>query len=152
MQMAKVIILCGPSGCGKSTFAKKMVDEHDAEVVSADSYFTNPETEEYKFDISQLSKAHAECMSKFIHLLSVLRYGLVIVDNTNIARWERMNYVAIARALGYEVEIHAWVAETVQDIWTCAKRNRHGVSSDIVAKMAMNMEISATTIIHKVTT
>ena len=149
--MGKVLILCGPSGCGKSTFAEKMVVEHDAVVVSADHYFTNRETGEYKFDVRDLAKAHAECMSEFVHQLSKQQAELVVVDNTNIARWERMNYVAIAQALGYAVDIHAWVAETVQDIWTCAKRNSHGVPSEIVAKMAMNMEISATAIIHKVT-
>lgn len=149
--MGKVLILCGPSGCGKSTFAEKMVVEHDAVVVSADHYFTNHETGEYKFDVRDLAKAHAECMSEFIHQLTCLCSEMVIVDNTNIARWERMNYVAIAKALEYEVEIHAWVAETAQDIWTCAKRNSHGVPGEAVARMAMNMEVSATAIIHKVT-
>lgn len=149
--MGKVVVLCGPSGCGKSTFAKMLVTGEDSAIVSADNYFVDQATGVYKFNPFDLPRAHAACMSQFLYHLTERMTDLIVVDNTNIARWERMNYEAVAKAFKYEVETHAWVAETVQDIWTCAKRNSHGVPAEAVARMSMNMEISAASIIHKVT-
>ena len=143
--MRKVMILSGPGGCGKSTWAKR--DHPDAIVCSADHYFACPETGEYKFDPTKLAIAHSNCLNKFLNELRFSE-GDIVVDNTNISHWERQNYVdaaqivRTARGEAVEIEVHTWQVETVREIWTCAKRNSHGVSVEIVAKMALNHEIS----------
>ena len=138
--MRKVIILSGPSGCGKSTWAA--TNYPDADVCSADNFFVDPETGEYKFDPTKLAEAHSVCFSKFVHWLRHSDRDIV-VDNTNLEYWERRNYenvadmLAAAREEEIVVEIHTWVVETVREIAICAKRNRHGVGQAVIAAMAL---------------
>ena len=152
--MRKVIILSGPSGCGKSTWAKKYLEWNAVTICSADDHFVNKETGEYKFDPTQIAIAHSICFSNFLDEMRMSE-GDVIIDNTNISYWERRNYIdaaqIIANARGESIDIvtHNWQVETVREIWICAKRNSHGVPAEVVAKMAMNHEISPG-IMHKI--
>lgn len=137
--MPKAIILSGPSGSGKTTWAKANYPE--AIVCSADHHFVDSETGESKFDPSQIAEAHSNCLNKFI-LECRCQMEDIVVDNTNLNHWERQNYHDIARCNEYEVEYHNFVVATVREIWICAKRNKHGVPAEVVAKMAMNHNYS----------
>ena len=73
----------------------------------------------YKFHPSKLKLCHQQCYHLFI-LCCSLSYSiktpcLIIVDNTNIKKWEFMPYVQVAERLGFEVEYHKpegeWDAE-----------------------------------------
>lgn len=134
--MAKVTILRGPSGVGKSTEAAKMdslhmVDRGFTMVVSADDWFTD-ESGVYRFDPKQLSEAHANCMRRFIDLLTNSHDDdLVIVDNTNTTIWEISPYVLVAQAFGIPFEI-VTVNSPLSDE-ELAARNRHGVPARTIA-------------------
>jgi len=95
------VILRGIPGSGKTTFAQ-MMDE--AKVCSADWFFVNLKTGEYRFDPKQLPDAHAACMQRFIELV-VSTNKSIVVDNTNITAIEIAPYVAIAQAYGIPASI-----------------------------------------------
>ena len=138
--MRKVIVLSGPSGSGKTTWARK--NHPDAVVCSADHFFIDEDTGEYHFDPSKIAIAHSECMQAF--LMNLQRDdGVIVVDNTNIRHWERQNYITAAKNAGWEVEQEFFNVKSVEAIRMCAKRNSHGVPTDVVARMAIEHENTA---------
>lgn len=98
----KVIILRGISGCGKSTWAKQHALT-DTVVVSADHFFIQPDGS-YAFDQSKLNEAHIVCFRNFLDAIET-KALTIIVDNTNIHRWEFQPYLIAAQARGYEVKL-----------------------------------------------
>lgn len=135
-----VMILSGIPGSGKSTFANERKQGIRSATFSADHYFLDGDGN-YSFDLSKLGVAHATCMHNFLKALGSWESGLLIVDNTNIHNWERMNYEHAARIKGWEVEQHFFVARTVSDVKVCHSRNTHDVPIGIVLQMAAEHEI-----------
>lgn len=118
-----VIILRGVSGAGKSTYISKREDVNTT-IVSADFFFIDLDTKEYKFDGSKLPQAHAACLRDFINACdSSGNEQKIYVDNTNTTVAELAPYVAIAAAYGHDCEIVTVRADTV----AAAERNLHGV-------------------------
>lgn len=116
----KVTILQGLPGSGKSTWAEAQVG---AEIISADHFFVQPRTKEYKFDVAKLPEAHAACLRWFVRLVQRAT-PVVIVDNTNTTVAEVAPYYALAQAYGAEVEILHFDVPLA----TCCERQVHGVS------------------------
>ncbi len=134
----RVIVLSGPSGSGKSTWAQENYPE--AEICSADHYFTNDQGE-YNFRPGEIAIAHAMCMNRFLKLLrDPGTIYEIIIDNTNIRQWERMNYVEAARLAGWDVTLVFFVVTRLADVKKCAERNAHGVPVEVVARMALEHE------------
>lgn len=123
--MPTCIILRGISGSGKSTLARKLLAEQPhGVIVSADNFFTDPETGAYEFDPTRIGDAHDKCMRDF--LLALTQVQPVIVDNTNTTTSEVAPYLATARAMGYEVQIHTLIC----DIPSAVERCIHKVPAD----------------------
>ena len=85
-----VLVIRGPVGIGKSTLAKKIYawcrDNGLACVIcSADVWFLNNVSGEYKWVGNELSHAHNHCKGRFL-LAMASRANVVVVDNTNIHR------------------------------------------------------------------
>ncbi len=144
-----VVILRGPSGSGKSTWIKdkyygEQYDDRIVAICSADSFFVDNQTGEYKFDIYKLGQAHAACLAQFVHVCAG-PIEIVIVDNTNIHNWEWTNYELIARALGREVKIVEFRVTTIKQLKLCQQRNTHGVDPATVARMIYEFEPSIST-------
>lgn len=137
MSEKKLIILRGVSGSGKSTLAKKLAEEHEGEVAicSADHHFIDSRGV-YNFDVSQLGAAHVACFKKAMDSM-MIGVGLVIIDNTNTRRAEYSPYVMLARANGYEVELHQIEGA---DVDVCADRNVHGVPDHAIKAQQDRME------------
>lgn len=148
--MKKVIILRGLPGCGKSRYAEKLKKENGVCIVcSTDDYFMVDDLSQgimrgevpmvYRFDPTKLVEYHQRCLNFF---LGSLRHGcsLIIVDNTNIHKWEYCNYEEAALLAGYEVEIVEFHATTIEQVMICARRNSHGVPADVIARHAINFE------------
>jgi len=138
--MPEVIIMRGPAGCGKSTWIKKNCP--DAVVVSADHFWIvqhEDGTEEYLFDISRLAEAHQDCLCRFVDSI-VAGYQQIVVDNTNICRWQYAAYEKIARSHQYEVRIVEFRPVSIDDIKTCIKRNVHRVPAQVVTQMCTDFE------------
>jgi len=129
--MATIYIMRGLPGSGKSTIAKQL----SGTVVSADLFFIN-EDGEYVHDRSKIGAAHAWCQAQCRHLM--LQGEDVIVDNTNVHRWEFQYYLNFAEEFGYNVSIiHVG---TVLSIHELGERNTHGVPTDIIARMGDSFE------------
>ena len=132
----RVFILQGPQGSGKSTFTK---GHPGAVVCSADEFFIGPDGV-YKHDDKKLGDAHAWCLRRFVeHVRSPRSLGaeaLVVVDNTNAQRWEMGTYVQLAKAYGYEVEIHTFLI----DPKVAFERNVHNVPWEKILRTVMFME------------
>jgi len=130
--MRKVIIMRGISGAGKSTY----IQEHfsTAKIVSADRYFTNKATGEYRFNPAELNEAHAYC---FRHFLNELGHSerIIVVDNTNISAFEVSPYVLAANAFGYEHEIITLLV----DPSLAFLRNIHDVPDTVVSGMSTRL-------------
>ena len=117
-----LIIMRGLPGSGKSTYVKENFP--DAVVCSADSFFLN-EDGEYIFVNWKLQQAHQHCFRAFIDAVTS-DAETIVIDNTNICRWEYENYVFMAEKFGYRIrKIRMNFAES--DIPLFGKRNIHGV-------------------------
>ena len=129
----RVVILRGVSGSGKSTFADQLLRDTGpvengavAALCSADSYFTDPATGEYHYDMMKQGESHSECLRQFVVALQD-GIPLVIVDNVNSRLWEYQNYIEIAKLAGYAVEIEEFRVETREQVKIAAARQTHGV-------------------------
>ena len=133
-----VIIYRGLPGSGKSTSITKK--HPNASVCSADHHFYGDDGE-YNFKPWELPMAHQECYYNFVNLLFA-EEELVIVDNTNMCRWEYMNYALLAQKMEYKVKIVCMSAGLHDDtsIETLVKRNKHGVDADTIGKMKARYE------------
>ncbi len=127
-----LVVFQGPSGGGKSTEAGKLVRlikeaGRDAVVYSTDDYHW--ENNGYVFKPTRLGEFHAKNLERSKAALDARQ--TVIVDNTNIRRWECKGYVEHAVKLGIPV-VFIRVDGNFQNI--------HGVPDDKVRMMRDNME------------
>lgn len=120
-------LMQGPSGSGKSTLAKHIAYVIDAEIFSTDEIFV--ENGVYNFDPKKLGIYHKRNQERVAKALAA--GGNVIVDNTNLRRWEAKPYVLAALANGYEVK---FVRATGNF------QNIHGVPDAKVEQMKAAME------------
>ena len=127
----RVTILIGIPGSGKSTWAAK---QKGATVVNADRYHIGADGV-YRYSVANAGKAHLWCYRAF---LDALERGdeHIIVDNTNTQNWERSPYVKHAQLCGCTVEFKRFRCP----VELATKRNVHGVSREIIEKMAARIE------------
>lgn len=127
--MKKVYIMRGLPGAGKSTWTKN--NAPGAVICSADHFFERDGT--YRFDPTNLGKAHAECFAKF---QKALERGAeaIVVDNTNTTKWEFEKYQNLADLHGYDVELVNIFDGGFSDE-DLANRNTHGVPLESIRRM-----------------
>jgi len=102
-KIMRLILMRGVSGSGKSTLAREIASQYrDSAVYSTDDFFMVEG--KYKFDPRMLSRNHfknfkrvQKAMEDFVHC--------IIVDNTNLQKWEMLAYVEEAITRGYQIEI-----------------------------------------------
>ena len=153
-QVRKVIINQGVPGSGKSTKTCNEQEDHTmtdgpkSDVCSADNFFIDEDSGEYKFDPAKIGEAHATCFRRFIYLLTkwpgdpVTGWKpytgdvIVYVDNTNLHLWEMAPYYLAAKAFGFDVEIRTFKCEPKE----AHARNEHGVPLEVIERMAASME------------
>ncbi len=142
---ATVHIERGIPGSGKSTHAKSLTASEF--ICSADDYFVKNGA--YTFVQHEIGKAHSECLKKFIklvheHCWTSASHVDIVVDNTNLRRWEFEAYVLVAEIGKCKVEYHEFVPprdNTLGDyVRLCASRNAHGVSPNACMRMASIFE------------
>lgn len=142
-----VHIMRGIPGSGKSTRAKQIA-QSDEYICSADDYFVKDGV--YTFVQHEIGKAHQACLKKFVDLLHKHRFDIydaidVVVDNTNLSRWEYETYQKIAECAGWDVKFEEFVPprdSTLGDyVRNCASRNVHKVSPNQCMRMASIFEV-----------
>lgn len=150
MPAATCHIMRGIPGSGKSTRAKELAPP--AFICSADDYFMKDGV--YTFVQHEIGKAHQACLKKFVDAIHANHKAImdgdfwadfdIVVDNTNLRRWEYETYEKIAHIAGMVVEFHEFVPprdSTLGDyVRLCASRNAHGVSPNQCMRMASIFE------------
>ena len=94
----------------------------------ADNYFERNGT--YKFDATDLPKAHAWCLERTKD--SMARGARCVVANTFTRRWEMQPYFDAAKAAGVPVRVIEARGE-----WA----NCHGVPADAIERMRARWEL-----------
>ncbi|ORX84156.1 P-loop containing nucleoside triphosphate hydrolase protein [Anaeromyces robustus] len=122
-------ILRGLPGSGKSTLAKSIIKENNGKgiILSTDNYFIVNGKDQY--DPTKIGEAHQsnqnKCKEKCEQGISP-----IIIDNTNIKRWEAKPYVEIALEYNYKIEIREpdtpWFKE--RNAKRLAKKSIHNVT------------------------
>lgn len=98
MTNGMLYLIRGLPGSGKSTLANEL----NGLVCEADQFFSLNFELEYKFDSSQLSKAHQYCQDKVKNAMQD-GYTSIIVSNTFTRRWEMDIYYQLALDFEYQV-------------------------------------------------
>lgn len=141
-----VFVMRGPSGAGKSHLARALVRKFAKTgripVLCSADYFFVDEDGAYNFDPRKLGEAHAQCLNRFIQAITYDGKGVqvVILDNTATRSWEYENYVALAKAHGYEVVITELVPTTIHDVTVLAERNVHGLTAEMICAQTLRFE------------
>jgi len=117
--MKKCYIMRGVPGSGKTTFAKTLLNGNFA-YCSADDF--RIVAGEYVYKKEETKQVHIFCWNRFE---KAIKEGveIVVVDNTNIKKWEYGKYVEFAKENEYDVEIYAFYAP----VGVCFSRQTHGV-------------------------
>ena len=141
LQAHDVIILRGLPGSGKSTLIDNSTEHKKGQLslCSADSFFTDNLTGEYRFDIDKLSSAHEACINQFVDNLLTNR-PIIVVDNTNSQFWEYALYKCLAKCFGYKCSILELICPDEEVLKVYHKRNRHNVVYDVIVAMRNRWE------------
>jgi predicted kinase len=130
--MKTCYIMRGLPGSGKSTIARQLM-WGDGRIHSTDDlrYCEG----QYVFDPKETERLHTQ---NYLAFCRSIREGIptVICDNTNIKLWEFERYINYAKSWEYQVVIVTVTA----DPEICAARNTHGVSLEVIERMAKNWE------------
>jgi len=124
-------ILRGVSGSGKSTLSHKLIG-NDGVILSTDEFFTT--SQGYKFDSKMLSEAHKWNEERAFVAMEA-QISPIIIDNTNLQAWEPRPYVIRGLEKGYKVQILEPDTPWKKDPVELAKRNKHGITAEIIRRM-----------------
>lgn len=142
--MRKLIIMRGLPGSGKTTLAEEICYHiiHDTNafvtIRSTDSKFLDSEGN-YKFDPSKLGINHVQNQNEVREDMDS-GAEMIIVDNTNMTRWEMKPYIDLANRYGYDVEERIVGKFDDESIALYAQRNQHGVPIEAIRRMAKKFE------------
>lgn len=132
-----MVILVGPSGAGKSTWTEALrAREPEAVVCSADDWFLGSDGV-YRWSKEGLFLAHRECQRRVSRAL-LYEVPTVVVDNTNTKLEDVGLYIAMGTRRGYAIEVIVFRKE--RDPEVLAKRNKHGVSKDVIKRHIDNID------------
>ncbi len=134
MENKELIIMRGLSGSGKSTLAKELAGETGVQY-AADDYFMDAQGK-YNWSSDQIGAAHQWNRER---IKKAIDEGIspVILDNTNISKWELRQtkpIVEYAESQGYNVRIEETKTPWAFDAEELVKRNSHGVDMDTIQR------------------
>jgi len=150
--MKYFLVLRGSPGSGKSTYAKKVLDRFcimfglSGCICSADYYFERKDGF-YDWNPKLLNRAHQWCYEQVEKNMQPELddnwngdCDLIILDNTNIQKWNYRKYIELANKYGYKVKETIVGSLDVTMAEEYARRNVHGVSYKKVVKMMERFE------------
>lgn len=132
-----IAILQGASGSAKSTISGGIATIAKARdlsyiICSADDYFIEPITKEYKFDRTKLGEAHKSCQSSFNNAVKC-KINWIIIDNTNVDLKSIKSYYNPDN--GYRYKIVRPNSKWYFNAEECFKKNTHNVPLETIQRM-----------------
>tara|TARA_R110002020_G_scaffold36503_5_gene109782 strand:+ start:1086 stop:1547 length:462 start_codon:yes stop_codon:yes gene_type:complete len=151
--MKELILLRGVSGAGKTTVAEifnwlgsdkecgdgypystdGLAFSNDAVTYSADDYFIDSVTGEYKFDPTLLTDAHKLCQSSVEGAMKE-EMEHIVVHNTFTTEWEMQPYFDLALYYGYRVS--TLIVENRHE-----SKSIHNVPDEVIEKQRKRFNI-----------
>ena len=139
----------GITGSGKSTKARTLASQD--QIFSTDDYWIKDG--QYVFEGKKIGIAHSWNKSRVEEAMKE-SISPIVVDNTNITKWEREPYINMAKLYDYDYEIvlpdSPWFLEIYpkiknktyndKDIKIFVEKNTHGVPIESVRKMCSRWE------------
>jgi predicted kinase len=136
--MKKLTIMRGLPGSGKTTLLT-MSPFDGAVICSADRFFEDDDGG-YTFNPALIAQAHETC--KILATQNMANHEPhVVIDNTNVCRWEFAIYQVLAEVFGYDVEIVVVGKITPEACVEYSIRNVHNVPLDVIQDMAERWEV-----------
>ena len=128
-----IILIRGLPGSGKTTLARILSDNGKYPVFSVDSYFTDPESGDYRFNYRENYLAYKQCEDS---ARAALNRGeqKVFIDNTLTLEWEIEPYMKMASEFGYRIFI-----VTVEN--RHGGKNVHEITDEQLQKMAAKYRV-----------
>lgn len=128
-----VYIMRGLPGSGKNWYIDNgplLKHLPNKVVCSADDYFVDKTTGEYKWSAQDIGAAHGWCQANFN---AAIRLGAmtIVVNNTNTTPKEMKPYVTAAKDAGYKVVVIRMVVSP----WVSFNRNVHSVPERSIQAM-----------------
>uniref|UniRef100_A0A1I8JUQ3 Smr domain-containing protein n=1 Tax=Anopheles funestus TaxID=62324 RepID=A0A1I8JUQ3_ANOFN len=137
-----MVLMRGAPGSGKSYLSRTLIDrtsggDYRNHIFSADDYFMVNGV--YKFQPDAIDSAHRFNQQ---NVLAKARDGWspIVVDNTNMQLWEMFEYVKIAAAHGYFLEVLEPTTHWRNNSRSLAIRNTHGVPEPKIKNMLQKYE------------
>lgn len=129
----ELFLVRGVPGSGKTTLASTIESLSDEVFkVAADDFFVG-EDGNYDFEKSKLGEAHDFCREKTEEAMNE-NYGLILVHNTFVQRWEMLDYFNLALTNNYRV--HTLVTENRHE-----SNSIHDISSSKLEEKRKNFEL-----------
>lgn len=132
----KLIIVRGLPGSGKSTLAKNIAGD-DGLIISADDYFIKDGV--YTYDSHKLKDSHIWARNR-AKVAMENKHHLVVIDNTNVRKWEAKPYVKFGVDNDYEIEFVEVETPWSRNPSECSERDTHGVPLQVIEKMDKEWE------------
>ena len=132
----KLVILRGLPGSGKTTLAKHITRQHGV-VYSSDDYFM--ENGVYKFQAKKLKDSHLWNQDR-TRVAMENGERLIVIDNTNVRKWEAKQYVKLGIEHGYKIIFKEVDTPWRFDVVELVRRDTNGVPRAIIARMLEQWE------------
>lgn len=140
------ILICmrGAPGSGKSYLARNIIDktmngDYENHIFSTDDYFFDRRTKQYMFDRSKLSQAHDSNQFR-VAQRAINGWSPIIIDNTNMKWWEMFPYIKVGVQNNYIIKTLEPNTPWKISVGKLAKRNKHHVDQESIARMLSNYE------------
>lgn len=134
-----MFIMRGLPGSGKSTIVDTISSTFQNVVICSADHFFYQKDGTYAFKANKLNTAHAECQEKVKNACEN-EVSLVVIDNTNLKRWEMKPYLGTAKIYGYVVIVVEPKTPWRLDAKELTRRNKHGVTYDVIERKVNSFE------------
>lgn len=147
-----LFIMRGLPGSGKSSIAESLVGGgwhstvkdfrflvgREGVICTTDAYFYDDWSPDgsYLFDPTKIALNH-QLNQAAVQFAMDQGVPAIVVDNTNVQKWETDAYVQLAHQNGYKIVV---VEVPHSDLQTCADRNGHNVPSEVITNMDRRWE------------
>ncbi|CAF0846105.1 unnamed protein product [Rotaria sordida] len=134
-----LIIMRGCPGSGKSTLAKSLNEGYNGQILSADEYFKDNNSNEYRFDPTKLETVHLY-NRRLVSDAFKQNISPIIIDNTNTTSSEMKPYATMGKEAGYEILLVEPQTPWRYKARELVKRNLHNIPLRRIKEMLNNFE------------